>query len=133
MNVFRGVAGRWNIRYFLEYVIAASVYLASAAVCVPLARESANRSTRVLLLLGPCFGILLMSAAVIRHFLRVDEYLRRTATEYFAIGGSLMLICSLAYGFFERAGFPRLSAWWALPVIAGGMLLWRLFRVLLKK
>jgi hypothetical protein len=74
-----------------------------------------------------------MSAAVIRHFLRVDEYLRRATTEYFAVGGSLMLICSLAYGFFERAGFPRVSAWWALPVMAGGMLSWRLFRALLKR
>ena len=131
MNVFRGVAGRWKIRYFLEYAIAVSVYLAFTAVCVPRALESANRSTRILLLLGPCFGILLMSAAVIRHFLRVDEYLRRATMEYFAVAAALMFICTLAYGFFELAGFPRVSAWWALPVMAGGMLLWRLLRVLL--
>jgi len=68
---------------------------------------------------------------VIRHFLRVDEYLRRATMEYFAVAAALMFICTLAYGFFELAGFPRVSAWWALPVMAGGMLLWRLLRVLL--
>jgi hypothetical protein len=133
MNITKGIACRWRMRYFLEYAIALSVYLASTILCVPRALESANRSTRTLWLLGPCLGILLLSAAVIRHFLRVDEYMRRSAMEYFAAAGALVLICSLAYGFFELAGFPRVSTWWTLAIMSGGMLLWRLFRTASKR
>jgi uncharacterized membrane protein HdeD (DUF308 family) len=133
MGESNGIASRWKRRYFLEYAIALSAYLASTFFCVPRALASPDPSTRALLLLAPCIGILLMVAAVIRHFLRVDEYLRRTIIEYFAIGGAVTGSCALAYGFFELVGFPRASAWWTLPVMTVGMLLWRLFRVFDKR
>jgi hypothetical protein len=133
MNIAKGIASRWRTRYFFEYAIAFSVDLAATILCVPHALEPASRSTRALWLLGPCFGILLLSATVIRHILRVDEYMRKSAIESFAVAGALALICSLAYGFFELAGFPRVSTWWALVVMSSGMLLWRLFRTLSKR
>src|SRR5271163_1479107 len=133
MGESKGIVSRWKKRYFFEYAIAFSIYLALTTVCVPGALESQHSSTRVLLLLGPVIGILLMAAAVIRHFLCVDEYLRRTMTEYFAIAGVVGFICSLAYGFFEQVGFPPVSAWWIAPVLAMGMLLWRLVRVFYKR
>lgn len=133
MEESKGIASRWRKRYFLEYAVALSIYLALTTVCMPRALESQHASTRDFLLLGPVFGILLMATAVIRHFLCVDEYLRRTMTEYFAIAGAVAFICSLAYGFFEQVGFPRVSAWWISPVMAIGMLLWRLFRVFYKR
>jgi pheromone shutdown protein TraB len=129
----KGIASRWKKRYFLEYAIAVTIYLALTTVCMRRALETQHSSTRALLLLGPVFGILLMAVAVIRHFLSVDEYLRRTMTEYFAIAGVVAFICSLAYGFFEEVGFPRVSAWWVAPVMAIGMLLWRLVRVFYKR
>lgn len=133
MGEGKGIASRWRKRYFLEYAIALSIYLALTAVCMPRALESPHSFTRDLLLLGPILGILLMAGAVIRHFLCVDEYLRRTMTEYFAIAGVVAFICSVAYGFFEQVGFPRVSAWWISPVMAIGMLLWRLVRVFYKR
>jgi hypothetical protein len=100
---------------------------------MPRALGSRHASTRALLLLGPVLGILLMAATVIRRFLRVDEYLRRTMTEYFAIAGVVAFICSLAYGFFEQVGFSRVSAWWMSPIMSVGMLLWRLVRAVQKR
>lgn len=132
MSATKGIASRWNARYFLEYAVALSVYLASIAICLPRAHETSSRSGRALLLLPVCIGILLMSAAVTRHFLRIDEYLRRAMTESFAVAGALTLICALAYGYFEGVGFPRVSAWFALPVMAIGILLWWLSRWLFK-
>lgn len=133
MGPNKGVAGKWRMKYFLEYAVVLTIYLAATAICVPRALEMSSRSGRALMLLAPCIGILLMSAAVIRHFLRIDEYLRAAIVEYFAVAGALTFVCALGYGFFELVGFPRVSAWWALPVMSSGMLLWRLFRVFCKR
>jgi hypothetical protein len=133
MQESKGIASQWKKKYFFEYAIALSIYLALTTVCMPRALESQRHAIRDLLLLGPILGILLMAAAVVRHFLCVDEYLRRTMIEYFAIAGAVAFICSLAYGFFEQVGFPRVSAYWIPPVMTIGMLLWRLVRVFYKR
>ncbi|MGA2131794.1 MAG: hypothetical protein ABSH50_05835 [Bryobacteraceae bacterium] len=72
-----------------------------------------------------------MSASAVRHFLRIDEYLRRTVAEYFAVAAAATGIWTLAYGFFELAGFPHLSMWWVWPGMAFAMILWRVVKRLL--
>ena len=132
MGATKGIARGWKTRYFLEYAVALSVYLASAAICVPRAQEMSSRLGRVLLLLPVCIGILLMSAAVVRHLLRVDEYLQRAMVESFAVAGAVTLVSALAYGYFEKVGFPRISAWWAAPVMSIGLILWWLSKWLIR-
>jgi hypothetical protein len=47
--------------------------------------------------------------AIVRHFSRMDEYLRVWTLEVVALAGGITAIFSLTYGFLEGVGFPRLS------------------------
>lgn len=119
-----GVLRRWNKRYAAEYGVSAALYLVLVLVCVPRALGARTMSIRALLLIGPCFGIVAMAAVVIRHVMRIDEFLRHSVIEYFAVAAGFTGAWTLAYGFFELAGFPRISVWWIWPGMALSMLLW---------
>lgn len=101
----RGIAARRNRRYVLEYAAALIGYVATLWICLPLARNAADAGQRLLFMLGPCAGVLLLAAAVIRHVLRIDEYMRKAVTEYFAIDATATGVFALAYTRFEQAGF----------------------------
>jgi hypothetical protein len=60
----------------------------------------------------PAGAILLMAFVVLRHFLRIDEFLRRIMVESFAVAGAVACIWTLVYALFELAGFPRISILW---------------------
>jgi hypothetical protein len=107
-----GVFGEWSRRYLVEYLIALFVCVASAQFCIPLARAAAGRGTRILLMTGPTAGILLMAFVVFRHYLRVDEFLRRVMMESFAVAGAVASVWTLVYAVCELAGFPKISMWW---------------------
>ena len=107
-----GVLREWNKRYLFEYLIALAFCLASAGICIPLARAATSNAIRFLLLAVPTVAILLMALVVYRHFLRIDEFLRRVMAESFAVAGAVVSIWTLVYALFELAGFPRISIWW---------------------
>jgi hypothetical protein len=115
---------RWNRRYLVEYGAALAFYLLAVSICIPHARAATHPATRILLLVAPCVGIGVMAMSVVRHVLRIDEYMRRTVVEYFAVAAAATGIWTLAYGFFELAGFPRLSMWWIWPGMSFAMLVW---------
>ena len=58
--------------------------------------------------------------AIIRHFGRMDEYLRIRSLEDVAIAGAVTASFSLTYGFMEGVGFPRLSMFVIWGVFMGG-------------
>lgn len=64
---------------------------------------------RTTLALTPLLPALGMLWAIIRHFGRMDEYLRVWSLENVAIAGAATATFSLTYGFMEGVGFPRLS------------------------
>jgi hypothetical protein len=107
-----GVFREWNKRYLFEYLIALALCIASAGFCISLARVATINANRVLLMAVPAGAILLMAFVVLRHFLRIDEFLRRIMVESFAVAGAVACIWTLVYALFELAGFPRISIWW---------------------
>jgi hypothetical protein len=133
MNDQGGLFKSWTKRYASEYAVALAIYLLSVVVCVPRALAAGKPSIRVLLLMGPSAGILFMAITVIRHFLRIDEFLRHKVIEYFAISAAFTGIWTLAYGFFELAGFPRLSMWWIWPGMTLAMLSWSAVKKILRR
>jgi len=124
MGEGRGIQARWNRRYVLEYGVAVALYVLTVLLCLPPAFKASTLSRRALLLMGPCAGIVALLVVVVRHVLRIDEFLRHSVIESFAVAAAFTGVWTLAYGFFELVGFPRISVWWIWPGMALSMLLW---------
>ena len=107
-----GIFREWSKRYLFEYVIALALCMASAGFCIPLARGATVDANRLLWMAVPTGAILLMAYVVLRHFLRIDEFLRRVMMESFAVAGAFACLWTLVYALFELAGFPKISIWW---------------------
>lgn len=119
-----GVFREWSKRYLIEYLAALGLCIASSAFCIPLVRTATSEVMRVTFLALPAAAILLMVVVVLRHFLRVDEFMRGLMLQCFAVAGAVTLACTLAYGVFEIAGLPRISMWWVFGEMA---LVWNLW------
>lgn len=119
-----GVFREWSKRYLLEYLAALVLCLISAGFCIPLARSATRQAMRILFMMGPTAALLLMALVVLRHFLRVDEFLRRVMMESFALTGAFTFLWTLAYALFELAGFPRISMWWVWASMTLVLNLW---------
>ncbi len=128
-----GVFRRWTIRYALEYGAALVAYLGSIFLCVPAALRAADPGRRVLLVSVPAAASLLLAVAVVRHFRRIDEFLRKRLVESLAVAGAVTGVWTLAYGFFELAGCPRPSAWWVLAGVAVAMNAWFVWHKLFRR
>jgi hypothetical protein len=107
-----GIIREWNRRYLGEYLIALAFCIISATFCLPLARAATATATRLLFLTPPAVSVLLMAFVVYRHFLRIDEFLRRIMLESFAVAGAVASIWTMLYILLEISGFPKISMWW---------------------
>jgi hypothetical protein len=119
-----GVFREWSKRYLVEYLTALAVCIAASGFCIPLARAASSGITRIFFLTVPAAAILVIAIVVLRHFRRVDEFMRRLMVECFAVAGAFTLTWTLAYGVFEIAGLPKISMWW---VFGGLALVWNLW------
>jgi hypothetical protein len=72
---------------------------------------------RTLVLFAPMVPFLLMIGLVARYFWRVDEYLRLTILENWAMTAAVTMVLTFTYGFLESAGFPRLSMFTICPTM----------------
>ena len=119
-----GVFQDWSKSYLVEYLAALALSIVSSAFCIPLVRTATSQIMRVTFLAFPAAAILLMVFVVLRHFLRVDEFMRGLMIQCFAVAGAITLACTFAYGVFEIAGLPRISMWWVFAEMA---LVWNLW------
>ncbi len=119
-----GVFQEWSKRYLIEYLAALALCIAASGFCIPLARAASSQVTRIFFMAVPAAAILVMAIVVLRHFRRVDEFLRSLMLECFAIAGAFTFMWTLVYALFEIAGFPKISMWW---VFGGTALVWNLW------
>ena len=111
-------------RYTIEYLSALALCIVAAGVCIPRVHAASSQVVRLSLMAVPTFAILVMAVVVLRHFWRVDEFMRRLMLECFAVAGAFAFISTLTYGIFEIAGFPKISMWWGF---GGTALVWNLW------
>jgi hypothetical protein len=78
-------------------------------------------------------GFLLAIWALARHLRRIDEFMRQTMLETFAIGAAVTAAVTFSYGFLETAGFPRISMFAVWPIMGASWMLVCLGRWLLKR
>lgn len=64
---------------------------------------------RAVIALLPMIPICLAALAIYRHVLRMDEFQRQKAFKVITIAAAVTMLVTLAYGFLELAGLPRLS------------------------
>ncbi len=98
-----------NQTYFRELFVSLFIYVIVLFTSIWYAKGMPDGSLRTTLAITPMLPALGMLWAIIRHFGRMDEYLRIRSLEEVAIAGAVTASFSLTYGFMEGVGFPRLS------------------------
>jgi len=112
-----------NRMYFKELLGALLLYFIVIFLSNFLADRMAPAAFRTLIILMPVFPAIMMIWAIIRHFRRMDEYVKRRQLENVGISAAMTAVFALSYGFMESAGFPKLSMFvvWGLLMAGWGM------------
>ena len=98
-----------------------------------LGRPMVDGVLRTAVLLSPVIGFGLMIWTIARHVRRIDEFMRQSLLETFAIAAAITAAVTFSYGFLETAGFPRLSMFAVWPLMGASWMLVCLGRWLLKR
>jgi hypothetical protein len=96
------------------------IYLIVLFASVWLAKDMQPGLLRTAIAICPMIPVLGSVWAVVRHFRRMDEYVRLWSLENMAIAGAVTAVSSLTYGFMEGIGFPKLSMFVVWGVFMGG-------------
>lgn len=108
-----------NQKYRREIGLAGLLYAAVLFGSIWLGKGMADGPARTLVLLAPAIPVVLCVWAIVRHFGRMDEFVRLRSLESIAIAAAVTAGLSFTYGFLEGAGFPRLSMFWVWGIMGG--------------
>lgn len=96
-------------KYGNELGLSILIYILVLFVSIYFAKKMEDDWIRTLTVLAPTIPALGAFWAIIRHFQRMDEYLRVWVLEVVAIAGGITAFFSFSYGFLEGIGYPKLS------------------------
>lgn len=96
-------------KYGNELGLSILIYVLVLFVSIYFAKKIEDEFTRIFVVLTPTIPALGAFWAIIRHFQRMDEYLRVWVLEVVAIAGGITAFFSFSYGFLEGIGYPKLS------------------------
>jgi len=114
-------------RYVYELGGSLALYAELLVGCNLLAQAvPLNGPMRYVLALMPMIGVAGCAWAIMRHVRQMDEMQRRMELESLAFAFSIAAFGSMAWGFAETAGAPKLPTFAIWPIMAG---LWVLGRV----
>jgi hypothetical protein len=74
---------------------------------------------RTVVIVGPMLPFSIAVWVVIRQIRRSDEFVRQSSLENIAVAAAFTALWTFAYGFFESAGYPRISMFMVWPVMGG--------------
>jgi hypothetical protein len=109
-------------------------YLVAHAVCNYFLATTPPGALRTMLAVLPALPVLWMLWSVHVFMARTDELIRRVHKEALAVAAGVTAAFSIVYGLLEEsAGFPHLSARWAILVMGvawaiSSLLLWRRYK-----
>lgn len=98
-----------NKMYFRELFGSMFIYVVVLFSVVWFVKGMPSGPTKTMLALLPVIPVLGALWAIVRHFKRMDEYIRVWTLEVIAIAGGITAIFGITYGFLEGVGFPKLS------------------------
>ena len=108
-----------NKLYYRELFTAIGVYIFILFGSNYIADTMPDNLWRNLLIASPVLPALLAIWAIIRHFQRIDEYLRIWTLENMGMASAVTAAFALTYGFMESMGFPRLSMFMTWSLLMG--------------
>lgn len=113
---------------------ASAAYLLLRALTEHFLDAGAEGALRVTLAVLPALPVLWMLWSVHRYLSRTDELHRRVHVAALGVAAGVTAAFSIVYGLLEEsAGFPHLSARWAILVlglswVTSGFVLWRRYK-----
>jgi hypothetical protein len=119
--------------YMRELWGSIALYMVILVLAIRFGRGMPEGVLRTALLLSPMLGFGLAIWAIVRHFGRMDEYIRRTQLENLGIATAVTAGLSFTYGFLETAGFPKLSMFWVWIVLGSSLVATNLVRHYIKR
>ena len=119
--------------YRRELGLSMSLYVVLLFGAIKFGRPMPDGALRTAVLLTPMIGFGLAIWAIARHLRRIDEYMRQTMLETFAIGAAITAAVTFSYGFLETAGFPKISMFSVWLIMGASWALVCLGRYLLKR
>ena len=120
-------------KYFLELGVTLVLYTAVLVASINMAKSMQPGLARTLLTITPAIPVMLLFWVIARQFRRMDEFVRVRTLESMAISSSVVGAFSLTYGFFEMAGFPKLSMFWVWGILGLSTFLVACVRSLVKR
>jgi hypothetical protein len=103
-------------RYRNECIAAAVVYVGLLFVSVRFVDRLSAGPAKVALALLPMLGVIAFSIAMLRFLSHIDEFQRQTILTAAAVAGLITAIVTMALGFLENAGVPRISMTFVWPL-----------------
>ncbi|HIT74932.1 MAG TPA: hypothetical protein IAA98_05045 [Candidatus Avipropionibacterium avicola] len=116
-------------RYATRFTIGMATYVVLLVVAL-LAADRLDGIARMLVMLLPVPGVLLVAWALWRYLVDADEMVRRDQLVSLALAFGLGSIITFTYGLLQLAGAPELGWVWVFPVYAGCWLLAHLVQTL---
>jgi hypothetical protein len=98
-----------NKAYNRELFGSMFIYVVVLFITIWIAKGMEDGVARTSLVMLPMIPVLGAFWAIVRHFRRMDEYIRVWTLEVIAISGGITAIFALSYGFLEGVGFPKLT------------------------
>lgn len=116
-------------RYSLELLGSMVVYIGLLVAALTFGKPMQPGLGRLLVLASPMLGFALMFWALVRHYSRMDEFIRRLFLENVTMAAAVTAGLTFTYGFLEVAGYPKLSmfsvwmlmgaSWGAISLLRG--------------
>jgi hypothetical protein len=112
-------------RYRNECIGAALVYVGLLFASLRFVDRLSAGPAKVAVALLPMLGVVAFSIAMLRFLSHLDEFQRQTTLTAAALAGLVTAIVTMALGFLENAGVPRVSMTfvWPLTFVAFGVCL----------
>ena len=109
---------RTGLIYTVEMLGAGALYAAALFARKPLLHLTADGALHALILLSPIVPLVLMGAAIVRYYFRLDEYGRWQFLQTVAICTGAAAILTSSYPFVKDAfGLHDISIMYAWPVL----------------
>lgn len=106
-------------RYMLQLSVGLAIYATALVISLKVLQAGvADPALQIALALLPLAGVAFIVWVIVRQIQQLDELQRRVQLEALAFAFAATAFMSMAYGFLENVGFPKLPTFAIWPAMA---------------